>query len=168
LRDPGGERKIRAMRHLRVFSAACIGLAAAAALSAAPAKPPKEPAKLEISVTPQAVGAGEEARVTVHIRPIEGIKVNRYPKIKLEIPARQGLVGEARAEVGNDTPPPPEQLSSNYFETVDPVELTLRLDSAAPKGTHEIDGKLTYYYCVAASGFCAPARVPVKIALAVR
>ena len=43
------------------------------------------------------------------------------------------------------------------------MELLLRLDKAAPSGKHEIQGKLSYAYCVIASGYCAPVRVPVNI-----
>ena len=32
----------------------------------------------------------------------------------------------------------------------------------------EIEAKLTYYYCVVESGFCAPKRVPVNIPLKIR
>ena len=71
-------------------------------------------------------------------------------------------------EIGNDTPPPPGQMEINYYKTVDPVELQLTLDAQAPSGRHELEGKLTYYYCIAASGFCAPKRVPLAIPIEIR
>ncbi len=76
-------------------------------------------------------------------------------------------MGEAEGSVGNDKAPPPGQMDANYFKTVDPVELTLSIDAAAPDGTHDIPAKLTYFYCVTASGFCAPKTVPVDITLRV-
>jgi hypothetical protein len=48
------------------------------------------------------------------------------------------------------------------------VKLTLELDKSISAGAHEIEGNLTYYYCVAKSGFCAPKKTPVKIAVNVR
>jgi hypothetical protein len=104
----------------------------------------------------------------VRLQPKAGIKINRYPKIKLHVPAREGLVAEARVEVGNDRPPAPDAMEKNYFKVVDPVELRLPVDSAAPHGDHEVEAKLTYFYCVTESGFCAPKRVPIKIPLAVQ
>jgi hypothetical protein len=108
-------------------------IAVATPSMAAPPKPPKEPAKIKVSVSPEAVSRGGQAEVTVVLRPI-----------------------------------PPDAKESNYFDTVDPVQLELQVDASAPVGQHAIAGKLTYYYCVTASGFCAPARVPVKIPVEIR
>ena len=38
----------------------------------------------------------------------------------------------------------------------------------AAKGRHDVVGKLSYFYCVAASGYCAPAKVDVTIPVTVR
>jgi hypothetical protein len=133
------------------------------------AEPLKEPAKIEVSVSPRPVAPGSTARVVIQLHPVEGVKINRYPKIKLEVPAQAGLVaGDARAEIGNDTPPPPEELEKNYFETVDPLELELNVEASATSGQHEVDARLTYFYCVTKSGYCAPAKIPLKIPVTVR
>jgi hypothetical protein len=100
--------------------------------------------------------------------PNAGIKINKYPKIKLAVAEQPGLVAPAEGTVGAAAPPPPEDLESNYFKTVDPVSLSLKLDAKAAPGRHEIPARLTYFYCVAASGYCAPARVNVKIPVEVR
>ena len=151
-----------------VIAAVLLAVAWSAAL-AAPLKPPAEPAKIEVSVSPDGVDRGGAAQVTVQLRPIEGVKINRYPQIKLEIPAHDGVHAEASATVGNDSPPPPELLATkNYFDEVDPIELEIWLDESAPVGELYVEGKLTYYYCVIESGFCAPKRTPLKIPLTVR
>ena len=59
-------------------------------------------------------------------------------------------------------------MENNYFKTIDPVELTLHLDPKVKSGRHEVAGQLSYFYCVAASGYCAPAKVPVTIPVTVR
>ena len=133
-----------------------------------PKAPPKEPARVEVSVFPEAARPGGETRVTVRLSPADGIKINRYPKIRLKVPGQEGLILSAEAAVGNKEPPPPDRIEGNYFKTVDPVELTLRVDPQAPAGQHKVQGQLSYFYCVAASGFCAPAKVPVSIPLTVR
>jgi len=135
---------------------------------AAPPKPPKEPAKIKISVSPDAVSRGGQTEVTLVLHPVEGVKINRYPQIKLEVPEQAGLVAQAEVAVGNAAPPAPDQKESNYYDTVDPVRLNLQLDASAPTGRHAVSGRLTYYYCVAASGFCAPKRVPVEIPVEIR
>ena len=65
-------------------------------------------------------------------------------------------------------PPLPDQLEANYFKTVDPVKLKLHLDGAASKGAHEVQARLTYFYCVASSGYCAPEKVELKVPVVVR
>ena len=105
---------------------------------------------------------------SVRLEPKDGVKINRYPKIKLTVPEQAGLTGESVVEIGNDTPPPPGKMESNYYKTVDPVELRLTLDDKAPSGRHELEGKLTYFYCVVKSGFCAPKRLALKIPVTVQ
>ena len=137
-------------------------------LVAAPLRPPKIPAHISVTVTPESVDPGGKTQVTLRLDPIEGVKINRYPKIKLQVPGHPGLVQEAEVTVGNSAPPPPGDTASNYFSVMDPLTLELSVEHSAKHGKHEIDGKLTYYYCIPASGFCAPHRVPVKIPVTVR
>ena len=138
-------------------------------LAAAPgAAPGGEPASFRILVEPTPAAAGSEAKVTLQLVPNAGIKINKYPKIKLAVAEQAGLVASTEGSVGAAAPPPPEDLESNYFKTIDPVSLSLKLDAKAAKGKHEIPARLTYFYCVAASGYCAPARVSVKIPVEVR
>jgi hypothetical protein len=145
------------------------------ALTSAGAAPAGDPVasdaqlKIAVAVAPDTVGAGLEALVTVKLDPKPGIKLNKYPKIKLQIPAVSGLVGASEQSLGNTAPPPADQLEANYFrEGVDPLSLTLHIDPQAAKGRHEIRGKLSYFYCVAASGYCAPAKTELTIPIIVR
>ena len=127
------------------------------------------PVKVAVTVTPSAVSAGSEASVTVRIDPNPGIKMNKYPKIKVQVPAVSGLVDEAEESLGNSAPPPPDQMDTNYFHGgVDPVKIKLHLDPKAAKGRHEIRAKLSYFYCVAASGYCAPAKTELTIPVTIR
>jgi len=95
--------------------------------------------------------------------------LNKYPKIKLQVPAVDGLVAAAEQSLGNPAPPPADQLDKNYFHgNVDPLKVTLHLDAQAAKGRHDLHAKLSYFYCVTASGYCAPAKTEVTIPLTVR
>jgi hypothetical protein len=130
-------------------------------------KPPAVPAHFELEVDPVVVAPGSETTVSLLLSPVDGVKINRYPRVRLKIPQADGLVVAAEGSVGNDKAPPPGQMEANYFKKVDPVEVKLSIDDDAPKGMHEISANLTYFYCVAASGFCAPKTVPVEIVLRV-
>ena len=127
------------------------------------------PVTLVVSVDPAAVTRGNVASATVRLLPKPGIKLNKYPKIKLQIPAAKGLVDAAEGSMGNPAPPSSDNLDANYFHgDVDPLIVTFHVDPAAAHGQHEIPAKLSYFYCVAASGYCAPAKVAVSIPVTVR
>ncbi len=107
--------------------------------------------------------------VTVKIDPKPGIKINKYPKIKLQVFAVPGLVSAAEQSLGNPAPPPVDQLDANYFHgTIDPLTITLHLDAQAAKGPHGVRAKLSYFYCVATSGYCAPAKAELTLPVTVR
>ncbi len=151
--------------------AAALGtLLFSAALASGPGatKPAGDPAKLVVTVNPAAAAPGQQVEVVVRVEPNPGIKVNRYPKMKLQVPATAGLVGEAEVSVGASEMPPLEQAEQNYYKTVDPVTVKVSVDPKAPKGAHKVQAKFTYYYCVAASGYCAPERASLTIPLQVR
>jgi len=152
-------------RSLLVFATVAV---LAAGIAFGGVTPPKEPAKINLEVKPGSVDPGGEAHVTCRIVPKDGIKVNKYPKMSLKVPAVEGLVHAAEVKVGSDDPPPLDKPDVNYFKAVDPIELDLRLDGAAPSGTHTIPAQLKYYYCVAASGFCAPFKTQVELEVTVR
>ena len=143
-----------------------IGAGFAVALAAP--KPPAVPAELKVTVDPSEVAPGDSVRVTVRLAPIDGVQVNRYPQITLKVPARDGVVSATETTVGSSSPPAPGQLDANYFDTVDPLEFDLQVESSAPSGKHTLSGNLTYFYCVKASGFCAPKKTTVEIPLQVR
>ena len=163
--------KILYMKHLKpilMFAGLLAGAMFLAPDEPRAADPPKEPAHLAISVSPDTVAPGGAARVTLRIQPKDGVKINRYPKIKLQVPEQEGLAEASSAEIGNDRPPPPDQMDTNYYKVVDPVEIDLKLADGVSAGRHELDARITYFYCVTASGFCAPARLPIKIPVVVR
>jgi hypothetical protein len=131
-------------------------------------RPPAEPAKIEVEVAPKAVEPGGAAQVIIRVVPKDGVKINRYPKIKLTVPEVDGVVLSAEATLGNPKPPPVDNPESNYFKSPEPLELELQVDPSAPSGRKKIEGQVKYFYCVAASGFCAPAKADVKIPVTVR
>ena len=158
------------MRHYsRAFTfALTAALASAAAACALAAEPPADPAKVSLSATPEFVAPGGKLTVDLRLAPQSGIKINRHPKMSLTVAEQAGVVRAAQVTVGNDAPPPPDRLDENYYKDVDPLRLEIELDPAIPSGRHEIPAKLRYYYCVAASGYCAPKRADIRIPITVR
>ncbi len=157
--------RMRNIVRLTLLGPLLLGLPlAAAAADLRPKRPPENPAKITLNVAPRAVHPGGRAEVTLTLAPIDGIKIARYPQIKLEVPAQAGLVDQAKIALGSSTPPPLDELETNYWKQVDPLVLTLEVDEGASRGSHEVDAKLTYFFCVSGD-YCAPARVPLKIPL---
>lgn len=155
------------MRTLVVVAVVSV-LGASSGSYAAP-EAPELPVAVTVSVAPGAVAAGSDAKATVSLVPKPGIKLNKYPKIKIQIPAAGGLVAAAEASIGNASAPAADQLEANYYHgAVDPLTVSFHVDAAATHGRHEVAAKLSYFYCVAASGYCAPAKVAVTIPVTVR
>jgi hypothetical protein len=142
----------------------------AVALAAAPGgNPAPPPVQVKVAVAPAAVAPGSDAKATVTLAPNEGIKLNKYPRIKVLVPAADGVVGAAEASVGNAAPPSGDNLDANYYHgAVDPVVVTLHVDPKAASGAHDVAATLAYAYCVASSGYCTQTKVPLKIPLTVR
>jgi hypothetical protein len=149
--------------------AAVLGLPLVTSSPAAESGPQEPPVTFVVSVDPAAVAPGKEAAATIKLVPKPGIKLNKYPKIKLQIPAAPGLVAAAEGSMGNAAPPSSDNLDANYYQgSVDPLVVPFQVDAAAPPGRHEVPAKLSYFYCVAASGYCAPAKVALSVPITVR
>jgi hypothetical protein len=127
-----------------------------------------DPVDLKVTVQSVAVSPGSAVQVKVELTPKSGYKLNRYPKISLKVPAVDGTVAAASVTVGNDAPPPLDKQDKNYFKVVDPLILDLELDESMSPGNHTILGKLKYFYCVAASGYCSMMRTEVLIPVTVK
>jgi hypothetical protein len=146
-----------------------LGLVVVAAATVRAGSADAPPVKVSITVEPTAIAAGSDVQAIFKLTPNAGIKLNKYPKIKVQISASAGLVADAEASMGNAAPPAADNLDANYYHgEVDPLAITLHVDPAATKGRHEVAAKLSYFYCVAASGYCAPAKVPVTIPVTIR
>jgi len=144
----------------RSFLIAAALAAAAAPQPAQALKPgPAPEMKLKVTQEPDPLRLGGEGLVRVLVEPPEGITLNRYPGIKLAIEKSTGLTpGASGAFVGTTTPiDDPNEFA---FKKIEPLELKV---TPTRSGTGEIEGTLTFTYCVKASGFCAPAKQKVKL-----
>jgi hypothetical protein len=148
---------------MRRSALAAAALAAALAPQAAQAlKPgPAPDMKLAVVQAPDPLKAGQAGVVRVTVQPPDGITLNRYPGITLTIEKSGGVALEkTEAFVGTKTPI--EDPSEFAFKKIDPLELRATPTRA---GGSELEGVMAFTYCVKASGFCAPAKQKVKIAL---
>jgi hypothetical protein len=148
------------MRRLPLAAAAlAAALAPQAALALKPGPAPEM--KLLVAQSPDPLKAGQPGVVRVTVQPPDGITLNRYPGVTLTVEKTGGArLEKTEAFVGTKTPI--EDPAEFAFKKIDPLEL--KLTPAGP-GPSELEGTLVFTYCVKASGFCAPAKQKVRIAL---
>ena len=130
----------------------------------------KEPAKIRIEVEGGSVAAGAAANVVLQLEPKSGVKINKYPRITLKVAEHDGLSAGAEGSAGADAPPPPDRMDDNYFpkDGIAPVRLELPIAADATPGSYEVEGQLKFFYCVSASGFCAPSKQTVSIPVTIK
>jgi hypothetical protein len=105
--------------------------------------------------------AGRKANVTVAFDLRNGYKINREPRITLNLSPVAGVKVDS---TDIEASPVDKKATDEYY-----VDLpTLRVGVTASKaGKYEIPGKLTYFFCSKADGFCSKQTVDVKIPLRV-
>lgn len=115
--------------------------------------------KLTVTQSPDPGKPGAAVKISVAVEPPEGIKLNQYPGITLKVTPPAGLTLDSNeAFVGTKKPiDDPEQFG---FKHIDPLVLQGKVGGG---GTKTLEGTLSFFYCVKASGYCAPGKMPVKI-----
>jgi hypothetical protein len=107
------------------------------------------------------IKAGQKTNVTVTLNVMNGYKINREPVVSLTVTPVSGINLAAKSV---DASPLDKKATDEYY--VDLPTLTIGL-TAAKAGKYELPGKLTYFFCSKADGFCAKQVLDVKIPLQV-
>lgn len=131
-------------------------------------EPPKVPALWTLD-GPKSVAAGETLKLSLQLEPKKGIKINQYPQISWTIKSKENpITKDVTAKLGLKSFDPNASEEDRYFKKIDPISLEITIPKNAPSGNHVMKSKLKYFYCVTASGFCAPARADVEIPITIR
>jgi hypothetical protein len=118
------------------------------------------PQVMEPSYSTEAVAAGR-GEVTVSFDVKKGYVINRVPSIQLKLDAIDGLT---LRETNMASSPDDPKSTDEYY--VDVPTFSLAVESAE-SGQYEIPGKLVYFFCSKADGFCSRQVLDVKIPLTV-
>jgi hypothetical protein len=105
--------------------------------------------------------AGSRADIDVSFNLTKGYVINREPEITLSLTAPSGVKLEKTQFKSNPIDP---KSKDEYY--VDLPTLKVPVTVAKP-GKYEVPGKLEYYFCSKADGFCSKQTVNVKIPLQV-
>lgn len=117
--------------------------------------------KLTVTQSPDPAQAGREFELSIAIVPPTGITLNQYPGITLKIEKAPGLrLRDAEVFVG--VRKPIEDPAEFPFKTIEPLKLYATPAPGVGSPT-TLEGTLKFFYCVKASGYCAPGEMKVKI-----
>jgi hypothetical protein len=106
--------------------------------------------------------AGIKADVPVGFSVKNGFVINRTPPISLKLTAIPGVTLGATSFTSSPDDP---KSKDEYYVDVPTLKVPV---TAAKAGKYEIPGKLTYFFCSKADGFCSRQVYDVKIPLTVQ
>jgi hypothetical protein len=118
-----------------------------------------------MSLNPKMVSAakvGKKSEVTVSFALLKGFVINRNPPISLKLTESPGVKLEQTAFTS--TPDDPKS-KDEYYVDLPTIKVPV---TVAKAGKYEIPGKLTYFFCSKADGFCSRQVFDVKIPLEVQ
>lgn len=107
------------------------------------------------------VKAGRKSDVTVSFLLMNGYKINRDPTISLKLNPVSGVKLDATEVEASSID---KKSTDEYYVDLPTLKLGV---TASRAGKYEIPGKLTYFFCSKADGFCSKQVVDVKIPLQV-
>jgi hypothetical protein len=109
-----------------------------------------------------AVKAGQKADVTVSFNLLNGYAINRTPPMTLKLTAVPGLT---LTKTDFTTPAEDPKSKDEYYVDLPTIKVPV---AAAKAGKYEIPGKLVYFFCSKADGFCSRQVIDVKVPLNVQ
>ena len=112
--------------------------------------------KIHVAAPQQALAVGSTGEAVVTMTAPSGIRFNKYPPIRVTVEENPPITfDQTTVKAGLDTMP--ENLEANHFDSVDPIHLRFTVGAHRGDAKVPIKGKIKFTYCVAKSGFCAPA-----------
>ena len=109
-----------------------------------------------------AMRVGQKATVTVSFGVRDGYLINRTPPMKLKLTPVDGM---ALAKTELETSAGDPKSSDQYYVDMPVLKVPVEAEKV---GDYEISGKLVYFFCSKADGFCSRQVLDVKIALSVK
>ena len=106
--------------------------------------------------------AGVKGDVTVSFNLLKGYGVNHTPPISLKLTTTPGIQLD-KMEFTTASPDP--KSKDEYYVDLPVIKVPV---TAAKAGAYQIPGKLTYFFCSKADGFCSKQSFDVKIPVQVQ
>jgi hypothetical protein len=103
------------------------------------------------------VKPGKAGEITVSFGLLNGYAINHTPPMTLKLTKVPGVT---LPKTDFSTPTKDPKSKDEYYVDLPTIKLPV---TAAKAGTYEIPGKLTYFFCSKADGFCSRQVLDVKI-----
>jgi hypothetical protein len=99
-----------------------------------------------VSIKPLEIKSGGTAQLIVNFKPKKGIQINLDPPIEIEL--EKSIVSKGKIEI-------PKMKKEAYLNPAKPLKQNFTLKKNISPGTHTLKGKLNYFYCSDAEGWCS-------------
>lgn len=103
------------------------------------------------------IKAGKPGEVVMSFDVLKGYAINRMPEMTLKLTAVPGLTLE---KMDFKTPPDDPKSKDEYYVDMPTIKVPV---TAAKAGKYAVPGKLVYFFCSKADGFCSRQILDVKI-----
>jgi hypothetical protein len=100
---------------------------------------------------------GKKGELTVSFGLLKGYAINHTPPMNLKLTSVSGIT---LAKADFTTPSKDPKSKDEYYVELPTIKIPV---TAAKAGKYEIPGKLTYFFCSKADGFCSRQVLDVKI-----
>ena len=99
-----------------------------------------------VSIKPLEIKSGGTAQLIVNFKPKKGIRINLDPPIEIEL--EKSIASKGKIEI-------PKMKKEAYLNPAKPLKQNFTLKKNISPGTHTLKGKLNYFYCSDAEGWCS-------------
>jgi hypothetical protein len=103
------------------------------------------------------IKSGKKGEVTVSFGLLNGYAINHTPPMTLKLTKVSGIT---LAKTDFSTPTADPKSKDEYYVDLPTIKVPV---TASKTGNYEIPGKLTYFFCSKADGFCSRQVLDVKI-----
>jgi hypothetical protein len=108
-----------------------------------------------------------EAAVAVWFHPLDpDLRVNEKPAPRLELDLIQTILVDRQGPPTHETHDY-DPLTSTYLDLEKPVRFPVALSSGVPAGSHDVAGRVVFFYCSLREAWCRRGTADVHLTVAV-
>ena len=106
---------------------------------------------------PEKISLTKEAELAFFLTPVEGIHINTTPVFEIVLEKNSQFEVKGKARFVKD--------ENDYLDIDKPVEFLIKTKSGTKTGKQTVKGKLNYFYCSDAEGWCNRFSQPFEMSI---